>query len=93
MNTAKELERWKKTAENQRKEIQRLKEAIEGYENGQSGIYAMIVAVVQKAGTVTITRDEINEIIREGRQPRILLDTKTWTYTLSMEGQNDGNEG
>lgn len=84
---------WQRLAEKRKEEIQRLTEAVEGYENGQSGIYAMIAAVVQKVGTVTITRDEINEIIREGKQPRILVDTETWAYTLSMEDESDGSEG
>ena len=93
MSTVHDKRYWKRLAERRKEEIQRLTEAVEGYENGQSGIYAMIAAVVQKVGTVTITRDEINEIIRTGKQPRILVNLETWAYTLSMEDESDGNEG
>ncbi len=83
-------DKWKKIADRQQKEIEKLREAVEGYENGQDGIYAMIAAVVQKVGTVTITRDEINEIVRDGRRPRVSVDVETWRYTLSMEDESDG---
>lgn len=85
-------DRWKKTADRQQKEIQKLKEAVEGYENGQDGIYAMIAAVVQQVGTVTITRDQINEIIQRGLRPLVSVNTETWAYALSMEDESNGEE-
>lgn len=93
MSTVHDKRYWQRLAERRKEEIERLRDVVEGYEDGQSGIYAMIAAVVQKVGAVTITREEINEIIREGKQPRILLDPVTWAYTLSMEDESNGSEG
>ena len=89
-----ELGRYKKKVEDQQKEIQQLKEAIEGYENSQSGVFAMITAVVQQVGEVTITREAINEIIRTGVQTQVRYDHEAGAYTLRVAGgESDGEEG
>lgn len=89
-----ELGRYQKKVADQQKEIQQLKEAIEGYENSQSGVFAMITAVVQQVGEVTITREAINEILRNSVHTLVTYDAENGSYTLQMPGgESDGEEG
>lgn len=84
---------WQRLAEKRKEEIQRLTEAVEGYENGQEGIYAIITAVVRKVGSVTISREEINEIMRNGIKTEVHVDSDKWEYTLNVWGESNGDEG
>ena len=81
-----ELGRYQKKVADQQKEIEKLKKQIVGHEDAQDGIFAMITAVVQKVGEVTITRDEINEVIEERRQALVSYNDENRAYTLRVAG-------
>lgn len=89
-----DLGKYKKKVADQQKEIQKLKETIAGYEDGQDGVFAMITAVVEQVGEVTISREGISEILEEGRHTIVEYDAETGTYKLrKMGGETDGGEG
>lgn len=81
-----ELGRYKRKVEDQQKEIRQLKEQIAGYENSQDGMFAMMAAIVEQAGEVTIAQKRINEILEENRQTIVQWDQEQMTYTLRMPG-------
>lgn len=81
-----ELGRYKRKVEDQQKEIRQLKEQIAGYENSQDGMFAMMAAIVEQAGEVTIAQKSINEILEEDRQTIVQWDQEQMTYTLRMPG-------
>ena len=83
-----ELGRYKRKVEDQQKEIRQLKEQIAGYENSQDGMFAMMAAIVEQAGEVTIAQKRINEILEEDRQTIVQWDQEQMTYTLRMPGEN-----
>ena len=83
-----ELGRYKRKVEDQQKEIRQLKEQIAGYENSQDGMFAMMAAIVEQAGEVTIAQKRINEILEEDRQTFVQWDQEQMTYTLRMRGEN-----
>ena len=58
-----ELGRYKKKVADQQKEIQKLKADIVGYEDSQDGMFAMMAAIVEQAGELTISQARI-----EGRR-------------------------
>ena len=89
-----ELGRYKKKVADQQKEIQKLKGDIEGYEDSQYGLYAMMTAIVEQANGMTISRDRINEIMEEGLHAVVDWNQEAMTYTLRVPGgETDGEEG
>ena len=89
-----ELGRYQKKVADQEKEIRQLKEDIAGYEDSRSGVFAMITAVVQQAGEVTIAREAINDILRNNVQTMVSYDHEARAYTLRIAGgESDGEEG
>ena len=87
-----ELGRYQKKVADQQKEIEKLKKQIVGHEDAQAGLFAMIAAVVQRSGEVTITRDEISEIMGEGRHALVSYDAENRAYTLRMPGGEENVE-
>ena len=89
-----ELGRYKRKVADQSKEIRKLKETIEGYEQREDVSLAMIAAVVEQVGNVTIGRDRITEIIRDRVHVIADYDADKRAYALRMMGgETDGGEG
>jgi arginyl-tRNA synthetase len=88
-----ELGRYKKKVADQQKEIQKLKADIEGYEDSQYGLFAMMTAIVEQADGVTISRDRINEIVENDLQTIVDWNADARTYTLRVWGGETDGEG
>jgi hypothetical protein len=89
-----ELGRYKKKVADQQKEIQKLKAEIEGYQDSQDGLFAMMTAIVEQANGLTISRDRINEIVEDGVHAVVDWNADDRTYTLRVPGgEVDGEEG
>ena len=89
-----ELGRYKKKVADQAKIIKELQETIAGYEQREDVNLAMIAAVVEQVGNVTIGRDRITEIIRERVHVIADYDADKRTYALRMMGgDKDEKEG
>ena len=88
-----ELGRYKKKCADQQKEIQKLKETIEGYEQREDINMAMIASVIEKTGNITLDRDRISEILKDRVHVAVdyFSDGNQRTYTLRlMGGETDG---
>ena len=89
-----ELGRYKKKVADQQKEIQKLKTDIAGYQDSQDGMFAMMAAIVEQAGRITISQERISDIMAEGLQTVVEWDKDAMTYTLCVPGgEVDGEEG
>ena len=89
-----ELGRYKKKVEDQQKEIKRLKQDIAGYEDSQEGMFAMMTAIVEQAGELTISQERISAIMDENLQTVVDWDKGAMTYTLRvLGGEMDGEKG
>ena len=89
-----ELGRYKKKVADQQKEIQKLKADIAGHEDSQDGMFAMMAAIVEQAGGLTISQERISAIMEEGTQTIVDWDKDAMTYTLRVPGgDSDGEEG
>lgn len=89
-----EYGRYQKKVADQQKEIAQLKEDIGGYEQKQDIIFAMVAAVVEQSGTITIRRDDMNRILEDDVQVRVEYDEENKAYTLLLAGgETDGKEG
>lgn len=89
-----EYGRYQKKVADQQKEIEKLKAEIEGYQDSQDGLFAMMTAIVEKANGLTISRDRINEIVEEDVHAVVDWNADDRTYTLRVPGgETDGEEG
>jgi len=86
-----ELGRYQKKVNDQSEAIKKLQETIAGYAEREDVNYAMITAVVEQTGAVTIGRDRISEILNDSIHTIVDYDADKRTYTLRlMGGETDG---
>ena len=89
-----ELGRYKKKVADQQTEIKRLREEAAGYQQSIDMSFAMVTAVVEHAGEVTITQEELSRIFRDERLAVVSFDGDRMAYTLRVEvSDKDGEEG
>ena len=88
-----ELGRYKRKVADQQNEIKKLKADIEGYEDSQEGLFAMMTAIVEQANGVTVSRDRINEIVENNVHTIVDWDADARTYTLRVLGGEADGEG
>lgn len=81
-----ELGRYQKRSEDLSKAVKELQETIQGFIEREDVNYAMITAVVEQTGAVTIGRDRISEILNDRIHTIADYDADKRTYTLRMMG-------
>ena len=93
-NTEYEQGRYQKKVADQEKEIRELREQIDGYQQMADINQAMVAAIVEATGPVTICQEDINRILRQRRHVAVTRK-EDGSYLLTMEagGETDGEEG
>lgn len=86
-----ELGRYKKKVADQEKEIHELREQLVGYQQMADINQAMMAAIVEATGPVTIRREDISRILQEQRRVAVTCNADG-SYLLTMEagGETDG---
>lgn len=85
MNKAEyELGRYQKKVADQEKEIRDLREQIAGYQQMADINQAMVAAIVEATGPVTIRQEDINRILQERRHVQVTRK-EDGSYLLTME--------
>ena len=79
-----ELGRYQKRAADLSKAIKELQATIQGYIEREDINYAMITAVVEQTGAVTIGRDRISEIMEANLHTMVDYDADKRAYTLRL---------
>ena len=94
MNEAYELGRYQKKVADQEKEIRDLKDQIDGYQQMADINQAMVAAIVEATGPVTIRQEDINRILQERRHVQVTRKADgTYLLTMWAGGESDGEEG
>ena len=88
-----ELGRYQKRATDLSKAVKELQETINGFMEREDVNYAMITAVVEQTGAVTIGRDRISEILNDSLHTIVDYDADKRTYTLRMMGGETDGKG
>lgn len=82
--TAYELGRYKKKVQDQRKELEQLREQIGGYLQAINLSHAMVTAAVEKAGDITFSKEDMSRILDSENFAVGSYNEEEGTYTVGI---------
>ena len=85
MNYKHEYGRYKGKCERQEKEIADLNQEMEGWKQTVAASNAIIAAILEVTGSVTVKRERVSELVSKGEPMYCHVDAEEGTYTVGVE--------
>ena len=80
-----EYGRYKKKVDDQQKAIREMEEQAQGWQDAIRGTHAIMVAILEVTGSVTVSMDRVRQLIAEGTVAPVHVDFEKREYTFGAE--------